>query len=638
MAFAAIAVMAISFASPAKADSYTYVKNDGIIADHSGDGAWCWFQDPRAVHHVGEYNKTYIGYVTSSGNIIVSSREEGTGVGESYRLATSFQRDDHASPGIVVLPDGRIAVFYAKHNDQYMRFRVSTRAEDITSFGPEQQTGAPVGGGGVTYANPVYLPSENRVYVFFRGDNALPQVIWSDPSLQNWSKPQTFIVPADRYPSQRPYVKYSTNGTDTISMTFTDGHPKEQTHTAVYYMQLKNGEFRTIRGKKVGQLGSFSGAGLDQVRTNEVPNIYHPLGMHAGSAWVWSTALDSQGYPVVAFASFPSLNDHRYWYARWDGTRWQLAQVTTAGAGSMAETPQEPQYSGGIELDQNDPSTMYLSRKVVGQWEVQQWQTPDEGKTFRKVADLSQKSRDKNVRPVVPWGPPSELKVLWMNGYYRSWSPGAFNTSIRSYTKGRAVTTVDARISRVVALKGQLVTISAKTRQGFGGAGMPHGMTRLVRLNTDGSTAQIATKQANINGDVSYLVRADGDARYEVRLDQHQRYAGSSSNSVAYQQWHNTQARISLRTDTVNKRIRLFGRAVDTTTGKNIPYARMEFWQSVNGGAWTRRTSVVGDSQGLASALLSVPDNTRVQVRVNRQGIHLWAHSEVLHSGIGNKA
>ncbi len=37
------------------------VRNGELVAD----GAWCWFQDPRAVHYVGLHNRTYIGYVTS---------------------------------------------------------------------------------------------------------------------------------------------------------------------------------------------------------------------------------------------------------------------------------------------------------------------------------------------------------------------------------------------------------------------------------------------------------------------------------------------------------------------------------------------------------------------------------------------
>lgn len=41
------------------------------------DGAWSWFQDPRAVHYVGAHDRTYIGYVTSAGDIDVVSQVNG---------------------------------------------------------------------------------------------------------------------------------------------------------------------------------------------------------------------------------------------------------------------------------------------------------------------------------------------------------------------------------------------------------------------------------------------------------------------------------------------------------------------------------------------------------------------------------
>jgi hypothetical protein len=65
-----------------------------------------------------------------------------------------------------------------------------------------------------------------------------------------------------------------------------------------------------------------------------------------------------------------------------------------------------------------------------------------------------------------------------------------------------------------------------------------------------------------------------------------------------------------------------------------MPGARMEFWESVNGGTWKRRTYQRGNAHGLTSALLTVRPGTRLQVRVARQGVHLPAYSAPLHSGI----
>jgi hypothetical protein len=37
------------------------------------DGAWCWFSDPRAVYYEGKLSCTYSAWVSSKGDIIVSS-------------------------------------------------------------------------------------------------------------------------------------------------------------------------------------------------------------------------------------------------------------------------------------------------------------------------------------------------------------------------------------------------------------------------------------------------------------------------------------------------------------------------------------------------------------------------------------
>jgi hypothetical protein len=147
-------------ATPARASSGTE-QNGELVAD----GAWCWFQDPRAVHYVGAHDRTYIGYVNSVGDVDVVSQEAGTAALAHTTLHAGLQADDHAAPGIVVLPDRRIAVFYARHAQGSMMFRISLVAENITAFGPETTVPSNVPGRyAATYANPIYLSAEHRLY------------------------------------------------------------------------------------------------------------------------------------------------------------------------------------------------------------------------------------------------------------------------------------------------------------------------------------------------------------------------------------------------------------------------------------------------------------------------------------------
>jgi hypothetical protein len=100
-------------------------------------------------------------------------------------------------------------------------------------------------------------------------------------------------------------------------------------------------------------------------------------------AWVWDVASDSEGRPVIVYATFPTKTDHRYRYARWNGKRWIDVQLARAG-GSIVPGGRERQYSGGIALDHGDPSTVYLSRKIRGVFEIERWRTPNRGRTWTR--------------------------------------------------------------------------------------------------------------------------------------------------------------------------------------------------------------------------------------------------------------
>jgi hypothetical protein len=75
-------------------------------------------------------------------------------------------------------------------------------------------------------------------------------------------------------------------------------------------------------------------------------------------------------------------------------------------------------YSGGLALDHDDPSIVYLSRPVQGTFEIERWVTRDAGATWTSEPITSRSSAN-SVRPVVPrhhvQGGPS---VVWMHGEY----------------------------------------------------------------------------------------------------------------------------------------------------------------------------------------------------------------------------
>ncbi len=572
------------------------------------DGAWCWFQDPRAVHYVGAHDQTYIGYVTSTGDVDVVSEETGSATLQHTTLHAGLQRDDHAAPGLEVLPGGQIAVFYTKHTGAEMYYRISTRPEDITSFGPEHTVGVnTAGSAGYTYANPIYLSDEKRTYLFFRAADSKPAVTWSDDNLKTWAPAQQLLSGS----AVRPYVKYATNGKDKIFITFDEGHPRDVPHDSVYALTYSKGQLSTMDGTPVGTMGQL---GDSSVNIASVPPLYDGSGPD-GKAWVQDAALDPNGNPVVLFATFPTDSDHHYHYARWDGKQWQRTDFTTAG-GSIDSGGQEPDYSGGMSLDPNDVSTVYTSREISGQWEIEQWQTSDGGQTFGTPVAITENSTQKNVRPIVPWGPAGPVKVLWMSGTYTNWK-GGYKTQLRELTSDPAPTTTRISAPTAGVVTGTAATISGRVVQGYQGKPKSGVHVELWGHSAGRPYSWQATATTDSAGMVRFRITAARSAQYEIRASGGHGFGASASPAATVNTVTATATKVSVDHTTVHrgKAVHVGLRLVNPATGHGIAGAHVQLWQRVSGGTWTRRTSVAVDSGGLARVTTRPTQRVSFQAR-----------------------
>jgi hypothetical protein len=378
-----------------------------------GDGAWSWFGDPRAVTHDG---RTYVGWVDQEGDVKVSSYDHTTGERVTAVLQARLNQDDHANPSLQVRPDGRLVVFYSRHVGPSMHYRVSSQPGDVTSWDPPQTvpTNTP-GIRGYTYPNPIRLEGEDANYLFWRGGNYNPTFSVQQDGETTWSPARTLIT----MPGQRPYVKYDSSGGDTVHVAYTNAHPAESGDVNIYYVRIRGGTIEHADGQDIGPLDVPISPGAGDLVFDQPEN-----------AWVHDVAADPSGNPVIVFASFPSAGDHRYQYARWNGTAWEVHPVTAAG-GTFREDGGSPLYSGGLTLDHEDPSRVYLSRQVgVDAWQVETWTTADGGATWTSVA---QTTSGKNVRPVSPRGMAAtggDMSVIWMKGGYPSYV--SYDTSIQA--------------------------------------------------------------------------------------------------------------------------------------------------------------------------------------------------------------
>jgi hypothetical protein len=389
----------------------------------TGDGAWCWVGDPRAVYHEGEHRRTYVGWVNAQGDIRVAAYDHETGEVATETVRKELQRDDHASPALFVLPDGRLMVFYSGHGGRWMICRTTFYPEDIGWWGDEVAV-APftTDWRGHTYPTPVRPSGEDRpISMFWRGPGFDIVRSESDGG-QSWTE----AVPFFENGEDRPYTKLAPDDDGAIHFALTDGNPGDIESNSIYYLRLAGGELTRADGTPV--------AGIDELplRPSDCEIIFDSV-REGLSAWIWDIAVDADGRPVIVYVVFAAEDDHRYRYARWDGTSWNDHEITPAGGwfptvrrGSQRFTTH---YSGGLALDHSRPSVVYLSREIGGVFEIERWVTSDRGATWTSRA-ITANSEKNNVRPFVPrGGAPDGPRVIWMHGDYVDWKDYA--TSLR---------------------------------------------------------------------------------------------------------------------------------------------------------------------------------------------------------------
>jgi rhamnogalacturonyl hydrolase YesR len=389
------------------------------------DGAWCWFSDPRAV---SLNDKIYTGWVASDGSIIASSYNVKTGEIQKSNLYSKFNKDDHANPSFLILPDNRIMVFFTAHSGMGLGkkkpaiwYSITENPEDITSWGQLQtQTQNTKGWRAFCYTNPIMLSKEdNRIYLFWRGGDSKPTFCYTDNQGKSWSEVFTLLSSNDNV-TNRPYMKVSSNGKDEIYFAFTDGHPRNEPFNSIYYLKYKLGKFYKADGTLIGSMESLPIAHEDCDVVYNAQKEYKKTAFGVRS-WIWDVAVDATGHPVLAYTRLPEETTHQYYYARWNGSEWENHKISNAGnwfpryKRDKSTREPEPHYSGGVHLDHENPNTVYLSKPVKDIFEIFKYETSDYGKTWENTAITSHSKKD-NVRPfaIKGAGKDCDSQILWM--------------------------------------------------------------------------------------------------------------------------------------------------------------------------------------------------------------------------------
>jgi hypothetical protein len=407
------------------------------------DGGWCWFEDERVLLLDGKV----IGGVVASGwrgparkgQVEVFEYDLARKSSQLFALKspkTAEDRrnwlDDHNSPAFVVRPDGKLVTFYAQHGrEEKIYYRVSTSPRRGHEWG-EERVFIPSVKTRATYQNLFYLSGEKRIYDFYRGfDNSFkPSYAWSEDMGETW-KPGGVLINVPTQFRHRPYVKYCSNGRDTVHLLYTDGHPRDFDNS-VYHVVFRGGQLLSSEGLRLASI-------MEGLKSPDQGTLVYK-GDANNVAWVHDTHLDSQGHPVVVFstqkdsAGLPSKqggHDFRYHRAAWTGKQWQVEEIAFGGSKLYAG---EDDYTGLIALDPYDTDSVFISTNadpVTGlplksaadgqrHWEIYRARKPVLGK-WSWIPVTKDSTRD-NLRPVVASGDRNPRVVLWLAGKIRSYT------------------------------------------------------------------------------------------------------------------------------------------------------------------------------------------------------------------------
>ena len=401
-------------------------------------GGWSWFESPRATLTDCELiagstaSGTTVDGPVREGDADVTTLDLSTNTVRTDTLAESLQVDDHDSPTILALPNGKVIASYTRHRADGL-VRAAVRPAHTSAWEPlePQRIATPV-----TYTNLVHLADEGplgTLYNFTRV-GLYPTTLRSGDLGTSWEQVGTLLK---KYEA-RPYVVYDDDGSTRIDLATTEGHPREYASgTGIFHGYIEGGLLRTTTGYPVGNL-SFGAA------PDELTRVWLQTTTQRG----WTADIvrvDGAPAPVIAFTvrdEAEGVPDHQrlsYHYATWDGARWTTSLIGFAGSQLFGF---EAHYTGGIALDPADPTHAVLSTDVdpvsgealpSGHHELFDAVTPDGGTTWQ-FTPITPGSVVDNLRPVIPDPTASTRALLWMRGEYRSFVD--YDTEIVSIVAG----------------------------------------------------------------------------------------------------------------------------------------------------------------------------------------------------------
>lgn len=468
--------------------------------------AWSWYMDPRVVE---TSDATFVAAIHRRGEVTVTRVSHGDASVQHTVLERNFPVDDHNSPALMVLPDGRVLAMWSGHNRVPLRYRVTRRPGDLTSFGPlTLLSGSGLESVGASYAHVLHQPSHPQPYVALtRRQSDQTWVLSRSADLVRWTPAVALVSHPYTEHLHWPYVKFASDG-DAIHVLATDRAPDKGSNK-LYHFVIRGNRVERTDGTLVTTWSELvAGRPVDLTKTSLVYD-----GRSAdGPARVYDIAIES-GSPRIAVTTLLGTDNAFKWAAPDAAGRWQLRTLARQTA-----------YPRGHTLDSGTPSRAFIAQTIGGGVRIVELQTFDGGESWTAMeVDSPTSART----PTTPYGTGGPFRALWLGGPYTDLN--RFDTTVWGQTTGPAPITLTPSWSPGWDDGASFVI---RANQGVGGP-PADGVTLRVRTTLPGATSSTTTTATtDASGQVSVVLPdlpKGSTARVVAPLSERWGYASSGS-------------------------------------------------------------------------------------------------------------
>lgn len=385
---------------------YNQPSKDEYVYKYSGGFATYPQQHIPIAYYSREANKTFFCYggtVTGKRQLLhmVSYYDHATGMVPRPRLLLNKKTEDAHDNATLMLDDaGYVWIFSNAHGTGRPSYiHRSRQPYSIESFERVLTTN-------FSYSQPWHLPGKGFLFLHTRYSPGHFLYWMTSPDGRQWSEPQ----PLARV--EQGHYQISWRDGTRLATAF-NYHPMVgglNARTNLYYLETRDQgkSWQTVDGRPAR-------LPLTEIRNEALVRDYAAEKL---LVYLKDMQFDAEGRPVILFltsrgyASGPANDPRTLTTARWTGSEWVYRTVTTT----------DHNYDfGSLYLEPDGTWRMIAATEPGAQpyctgGAIAMWTSADEGKTWRKLKQLTRDSRRNHTYPRRPVNAHPDFYALWADG------------------------------------------------------------------------------------------------------------------------------------------------------------------------------------------------------------------------------